>query len=446
MRNGIRITVVSILCLAPIICTPRPGFSQAATTIVAGTVMGGLIDDLKKSILEIIERTDQSVSSATFLTRMQMQILLTELENQANSVVGKTFGEIDETQQKFFINARQTIAELQDMGNSILDNTDQVLQRTEFAISAVPFTSQEPRLRSHEPRVLRRTGGTGSDPIVTFDGSWLANGNPTLSIAGEECKIIDLKEPRVQFSCPSKLFSGDPSEMIRLTGEFQAVEELSWGEWIKSFFSKPKIKAYPVSIAVVPETIGNADVSVTRLVESREESPRTHPYDTGARHCTWGSETLVNITPAPGWMIDQSSVRVVAESSNGGNREVRNLTNAGFQVYARGLNSGNCVSAFGQTISKDARGWDNGKIFWTEYRMVDKSETFPAFSGALRWGDSRVVELPDRTTGFLIKLNVFDGTIREYNGPSVDNIITIEQDGGNRSLMLRPSRLETAFR
>jgi hypothetical protein len=342
----------------------HPAVAQAPTTVLAAeSAMNGIVDNLRNSLEQLLTKLDQSVGSGTFLVRMQLSNLLGELNYHASLILNKTFGELDKQQQTFFRNTQQTIADLQGMGDHIAENADRVTERVEFAIASVPFTKTEPRLRLVAPRVID-SSQTSLPVRLTFDGSWLANGKPELAMTGASCKLTDLAEPKAIFECPAAVFAGEVRASVRYAmGKFSAVEEQGFWDRVWTFFgSKPEMKDYPVSIGVVLSKLGHVKVAVTAIVESDESNRRSAHYDTGARHCAWGSDTTVSITPAgPEWTIDVNSIALVLES--GERSELRNVTPSGFQVYAVGHNSGNCVKVMGQTVSYDARGWANGERF-----------------------------------------------------------------------------------
>lgn len=424
-----------------------PSFAQdPAGVIAAGAEVNGIVDNLRNSLRDVLSRLDQSVSSGTFLARMQITNLLAELDYRASGLVGKTFGQLDKEQQVFFQNTQRTIVDLQAMGDKIAANADSVAQRAEFAIGSVPFTKTEPRLRSAAPRVIARS--TAAKPVrVVLDGSWLANGNPELLLGGGACTLAQLAEPKAAFDCEAKLFAGDDAPGVRyVSGTFSAVKSEGWWDSIRRFFGgKPERKPYPVSIGIVRDNFAHAKVAVTALEDGEETNRRSAKYDTGAQHCTWGSETTINVSPAgPEWSIDVNSISLVLDS--GEHSELRNVTSRGFQVYAVGHNSGNCAKVLGQTVSYDARGWANGHVDWTERKKTSVPRTAEVFDGDLPWGDTRVIPLPAGLQTYIVTLSLFNGATRQYNAPVKDELFAIERDEAGRSLKLAPRQIGEAFK
>jgi hypothetical protein len=441
--------VLFVLALAGV-SVPARAQVAAATAVIAGeAVMSGVMSDLSNSIQQALDRLDMSVSSGTFLMRMQLQILLAEVESRASVVVGKTFKELDESQQRFFIEARVTLDEVERKGENLLEDADALVQRVEFLLGNTFVVGHEPRLRSHEPRVVISSGeGDAGMLNVRFSGSWLANGVANLRFGDTSCKLLDSKEPSLGFDCPNTLFVAKDA-LRRARGDLVVVGDQNWWDSIVSFFGGgTKTKTYPVSIEVLPPNFGDVAVNAAYAV-SREER-KAHapmPFDSGAQHCVWGSSQLQNITPAAGWQIDVASgVQVSVNSSSDGKHEIRNLTGAGFQFYAEGRNKGRCRRVLGETVSRDARGWHNGTLSWTEVRTVIETASGELLNASLGWGDSRVVQLPDTTSSFVVHLKRFDGSVNEYNSVAADDFLMISRDEAGNSLKIAPRRLKDAFR
>ncbi len=428
---------------------PSPSLGQAdIATIAAGTAVNQVIDNLRSSVLEILDRLDQSVSSGTFLARMQANTLLSELDYYSGKFTNNTFEQLDKTQQTVFVNMRQSLAELQSLVDNSTADADKIAQRFEFLVGTIPLTSKEPRLRTSYPRVV--TEAMATKPLrITFDGSWLANAAPRLVLGDTECKPTELTEPTVTFECPAEAFAPSGADGIRyVSGLFSAAEPQSWWERLLNFMGRnPDVKSYQTSVGIVQNDVGKFAVKATALVSTRADNSRNERYDTGARHCVWGSETTLNVSPSgPEWTIDVNSIHLVLES--GEMSKLQNVTPKGFQVYAVGHNSGSCVRdpITGTIIARDGRGWANGYVTFTEFKSVDTPNEMALFEGTIPWGDRKVVELPDRVQTYLIDVVYFDKAHKQYNSPETDEFLAILRDAGNKSLSLAPKPLKDAFR
>lgn len=434
------------LLLASLALVPAASAQPAVGVLAAGAAVNGVVDNLRGSILEILRKLDQSVSSGTFLARMQLTNLLAEIDFHATGLLDKTIGQLDVEQQRFFNNAQNTISGIQEMGDRLTENVDQITQRVEFLAGTIPFTDLEPRLRSVTPRVIEAPSAD-QKVRISFDGSWLANGTPRLSLEGTECQLSGLAEPKAAFDCPAKPFAGEVGSGVRyVNGAFSAVQPQGWWKKVRNFFgATPDIKSYPVSIGIVGNTFGSVKASAIAVIQQPETNRRTARYDTGAQHCTWGSETTLNLSPAgPDWSIDVNTISLVLDS--GERSELRNVTPKGFQVYAVGHNSGSCQRVMGAVVSHDARGWANGHVDWTETRSVPKPAPSALFEGPVSWGDSKVLPLPAAVQSYIVSVKLFNGKTRDYNAPTRDEFFTLERDDANRSLKLSPRSLADAFK
>lgn len=447
-RTFLTITAALAVATAPL-SESKSAFAQAEAVpvLVAETAMNGVIDNLRKSIQDLLDRLDQTVSSGTFLARMQLQYLLAEVDYRAGKVIDKTFNRLDEQQQVFFRNTRQTLFDLEKLGSNLTTQADTVTQRVELLIGNTVLGTNEPRLRAHFPRVVTASA-VRQTQSVTFDGSWLANGKPTLSFGEKTCTLSDLKEPKAVFSCPTGTLLEEPAGIAITSGMLRVVDDPGWLSWLWSLIGGDVgTKDYPVSIAVVPDKFAHVKVTATHLVESPQSAARSQAFDTGAEHCVWGRSTLVNISPAgPGWAIDVNSIAVHVNSSNDGRHELRNITNAGFQLYAEGRNHGSCRRVLGEYVYRDARGWHNGTVNWTETKTIETPIETGVFDDALKWGDSRVMKLPAKTQSFTARFDLFDGKAREYNAVVRDPFVTIERDDAGSALKVAPHDIQTAFR
>jgi hypothetical protein len=439
------VAALLIIVLVSVVSAPQPATAQAGALAV-GTAMNGVVDNLRESIKDILDKLDDSVSSGTFLVRMQLQNLLTELDYHTSAVVDKTFGQLDQRQQAFFRNAQQTIEDLDALGDNLAENADDVVKQIAFTIASVPFTAQEPRLRSHGPRAIT-ISTAGQDVKVSFDGMWLAHADPTLKFGSTYCTLADLDEPKATFQCPSAIFAGAvPKGITYLNGQFAAAEEQ--GFWA-SLFSDPDTKTYPVSIAVVQDVFGLTAIQAKVASNVPEIVDRSQRWDTGREHCVGRVSRTVNVSVAgPEWTIVPESIKLEVGSSSRGTRQLNNVTPVGFQLRAEARNSGSCVRnpLGGGYISYDARGWDSGTIRWREQRSVLGFKNEDVFKEDLRWGDTKVALLPERTESYLVSVTLFNGVQRQYNAPGKDEFFILERDDANGSLKLAPRPIQDAFK
>jgi hypothetical protein len=445
MRTA-QLLVISAIAFLGIPDAPRAQ-TDPVTAIAGGEAMRGVIDNLRSSIIEILNKLDDSVGSATFVTRMNLQVLLGDLEYQGSKLADKTFSQISAEQQKFFSNARATVREIEMSGGNVAEKADQVLKRSEFLLGMVPFSDKEPRLKSRLPRAIISSEIKDGRPLeVKFDGSWLAHGNPELIIKESACKISDQTEVSARFSCTglaapaaSGGYLGTLEGSVRFEGQNGFWRRLA--SWFGGSLDK---KSYPVSIDVLPDQFATLTVVAQQENFSEKRNERSQPFDTGARHCISGPSTTVNIsTSGPEWRLDPASIRVHVASSNGsGAHQINNVTTSGFQLRAWASNSGSC-GPFG---IKDARGWHNGTIFWAETTQVSSRADVNVGTQTLLWGERKVVKLPERTRAFLASVRMFDGKIREFSATSRDEFLFVDADINNLQVAFEGSPLKSAFK
>ena len=417
------------------------------TAIAGGEAMRGVIDNLRSSVIEIINKLDDSVGSATFVARMNLQVLLGDIEYQASKVSDKTFSQLSTEQQKFFSNARATVREIELSSGNLAEKADQILQRSEFLLGMVPFSDKEPRLRSRLPRAVISTALKEGVPLeVEFDGSWLAHGSPELTLMGGTCKIANQTEVSASFSCVGlKSPAASNGYLGSLEGSVRFQDQNSfWKRVISWLGGSLDRKSYPVSIDVLPDKFAQVTIVAQQENFTEKRNDRSLPFDTGARHCISGPSTTVNIsTSGPDWKLDPASIRVQVALSNGsGAHQINNVTAAGFQLRAWASNSGSC-GPFG---IKDARGWHNGTVFRTETTQVSSRADVNVGDQPLMWAERKVIKLPDRTRAFVASLRMFDGKVREFTNNFKDELLSIESDVNNVQLTIETASPKAAFK
>lgn len=442
LRFAVRILAWGILSTA--LVPSGATFAQAgAGTIVASAAANDVVDNLRNSIVHILDKLDDSIGSATFLARMQLQVLLSEINFQAKDIVGKTFSELNASQREFFTRASITVQEIGALGDQTAENVDGILSKTSLVVGMIPFANMEPRLSSHAPRVLSTV--TGETFGVQIAGLWLAHGKPSMSLHNSACAVVDHKDTSATFRCPSKLIQ--PSNYpTNLDGKIALVEPEGWFQWLTNWATgSTRRKEYEISIAVVPPVFGDVSVVVDKETITEKSANRSIPFDTGARHCISGPSTTVNVgTAGPEWRIVPGSIQVQVKSSNGsGAHQLNNISEKGFQLRAWASNSGKCCPL---GACKDARGWHSGAISWTEVSEVPAIGPVKVFEQSMKWGDKAVAEFPSGTKGYRVKVRLFDGRVWEINKITKNEFVEIDTSFDGRTLSIAPRNISQAFR
>lgn len=423
---------------------------EVAASIGAEQLMNNVIDKARTAIVSIIEKLDDSVGSATFLTKMQLTNILSELDFRSKEVIGKTFSEVNQSQKVFFSNLVSTINDLNSLGDRVADNADGVLKRSQMLLAMVPFADKEPRLSTQYPKIaLDKDILSNKNIEVSFGGSFLAHGTPQLILEDKKCTVKSSSDFGVKFSCdvPDSWFNAPASsQYIRnIDGTLSvALEQNFWKKLTGLLHSNIDYKTYVVNVSVIPEKFA---VITTKLIQTNVVNvfqSRSSLFDSGARHCVSGSSSITNLSPAaPGWQIDVNSINVLKNSCNNGGALAINVTASGFQVRAWGNNSGSC-GPFG--IGKDARGWCNGTVSWKESSPQAAPTELSIPPKDVSWGERVVTPLPDRATKIITKIRMFDGKVREYEQTGGNEFFKYTLSPDNSTVSIEPKELKEAFK
>jgi hypothetical protein len=448
-KIGVSIGLSILSCVALLPPTRVHGQAEIAASIGVSELMNGVVDNLRNSLTALLDKIDNSVSSSTYLARMNLQILLSDLEFRSKEVIGKSFSELNNSQKVFFSNLRTTVRDFEALGDKLTENGDMLIQRGELMLSLIPFADKEPRLLRNGPRVITDNFISSNKRIdLTFNGSFMVHAKPELELEGKKCDLKKSSDVALTFNCDLEAIqtrdkaAGQYRE--RLDGKLDLALQRGFWSYIKGIFSTDiESKEYSVSLAVVPHVIGSFTATVVQVNSKTTGADRTLPFDSGARHCVSGSSRHHNISPqGAGWSIDPNSVRTTQNSCNNGGAVAQNVTTQGFQILAWGNNRGSC-GPFG---IKDARGWCNGTIHWREQREDPAPTKIDLPPVAIAWGDQRVISLPERSQSFVGTMRMFDGRIFEFNSNSRNDFISFDVDAGGTAITIAPVEISRAFK
>lgn len=408
-----------------------------AAPIASGASVAGVVKNIEQSVSNLIEDLDNVISARSFQLRLELMFLLNELENKGNSLVGKTFGELNNSQQLFFENTQKSISNIESMMNQGLDDIDQMITHAEQIVAQVPFTDEEPRIRSFGPLYMKSINNSGTVKLA-FEGSFLNHGKATLEIAGENCETISQTDSILEFKCNNEPFVA--FDVVNyITGTLLVQKEIGFFERI--FRKKAEFKHYSASVVVVPTKLGSYEIQTTVNTQKIQRANRSGTWGHVNPHCRSRRSSTTNFSPqGTGWKIDVNSINTRFTNERSGSRRVVNATENGFQVEAVARNSGNCV--FG---SGDARGASVGMANWEEYKVNPSTQVQVISSGEIEWGKDIAVDLPTNLRGFKVIVRKFDGNEEILITAEDKNWYSVTRDGQSTALVISPKSLKDAL-
>ena len=368
--------------------------------------------------------------------------LLSELESTGDRLVGKTFGELNRSQQIFFENTSRTLDDVDQSISEGLDQADEIVSHVEQLVAQVPFTKQEPRLRSATPDyIMSPEGDVEQTTVFRFRGSFLHHGEATLLFAGVSCAKIGHNDTNIEFECSNRNFITDGS-ILHQTGELTVEDYRSgWDRFRGIFGNTRRYKTYNVSVSSVPRQMGTYSLSAVVSYDTEETRSRSGSWGHVNPHCRSSRSSTSNFGPSgQDWTIAVGSISTSVTNERRGSHRLENVSENGFQVSATARNSGSC---FGP--AKDSRGASQGNAYWTEVKRGTATQNVELSSGPLFWNQDVLVDLPPRTQAFSLVFNRLDGAVEAFNSAEPGKWLVLNRDASSTSLVLSPRSIDRAM-
>jgi hypothetical protein len=434
MKKKIYFYLLTFL-LIPLTTNAQVG--AAAGSIGTGIAVSNVVKDIEQSTANLIDDLDNVVSARSFQLRLELMFLLNELENKSSKLVGKTFGELNKSQQLFFENTNKSIAEIERLMSEGMDDADMMITHAEQIVAQIPFTENEPRLRTFSPLYVKSLDDT--EPLkISIKGSFLNHGEAKLEVAGQFCDMITQTDSSLDFICDSAPFAA--FETVNYVKGNLIVEE-EQGFWDNLLSGNKEYKQYAISVSVVPKLAGSYKILATVNTKDKKTQGREGKWGHVNPHCRSSKSSSTNFGPSgTGWLIDVNSITTRVTNSRKGSHSLQNVSENGFQVYAKARNKGNCVLG-----SKDSRGAREGVASWQEYNFTSGTAVQTLGSGDLEWGKDIAIDLPVNLRGFKVIVNQIDGNVSVVNTAEDKKWFAVSKDGGATSLILQPKTLKTAL-
>lgn len=140
--------------------------ADIVATAAAGSSISGLIDQLQSVAEKIIHELDDKVGLNAFRIRQDMTLVISELNNAALELEGKTFKDLNSTQKSFFQQSEVAILVARDAVQAPLDQLGEIQVRMSDTISGLPFARKTARVLKVEPHYIVSTFYGSVDPAT----------------------------------------------------------------------------------------------------------------------------------------------------------------------------------------------------------------------------------------------------------------------------------------
>lgn len=446
MRPPRRVVFAEIVLLSAVaLLHASSAPSQAAAAFAAGESATTIISQLQSSLTQVLRELEGVYSKSAFDTRTHVVALIQQLQLSSEALEGKTFGDLNNTQQQLFSNVQLVLNSWNSGNKHALDNVNNIVTNLNSVLATLPLANTWPRVTGYAPSFVVQGEGPSAVDIRIF-GSWLGEGSPTLLFVGRSCDRTEKTESELGFRCAIPSI-GNPrafSAPRPLSGELTVAYRHA-GIWdsLKAMLGFEKTRNYDIGLSGIPPELGTYGGNASVVQSVPQVQPRSESCSHHNDHCQGPYTLTCNETATQGWEIDQNSVnaQVGSKSDDSHFDGVYDKTTNGFQLRATVVNSGSCgpkVPFTDQHVPDDGRGQVTLGVTWLERRTASTSTTVPIQGGALLWGTQAVVSLPVGSSSVTVTVKRADGRSDIVTGTGHYGWIDAEFRPDSRTLVLRP--------
>ncbi len=454
MKRGISLFLVYLLGLSPLLLTEQQAHAlDPAAVVIGSTAIESVISTAKKDIQEVVDQMGSTVGRESFAIRQHLLLILQNLDILANGLIGKTFSEVNDAQQKLFTNLQATIDHWRKTSKITMRDIERTLGFLNDAIGTLPGSKTRPRVLGYSPAGLLASGAD-EGVRIRIEGSWLGFRDPDLTFGAVSCRRMAKLENQLEFLCPRQAFSF-PERISQNSGRLVVFNHRNLIDKLAGFFAlsdEHESYAYQLSVFTIPRKFGTLRVGAVYTTMERETVERKQDFHHHNDHCQGRQSHNWNVNATSGWSIDPESVRTSVAFSGSDSRfhGVFEKSAAGFQLRGETINHGQCVRVLGQTISKDARGALGVDVWWTEYRDVAKEHRIDLGGRLLEWDRDIAVDLPGGTIAVTVESVTIDGrtsivTLGPGRPTSRERWFSVTADMIARKLLIRPESAQVAL-
>jgi len=393
------LTIILVLCFTK-------GFSQ--DPIVLGAALTQLSDQLKQAI----EAAKNAGLNLEIEAGREVAISIENFKNAYTSSLNLTMDKLDHMATKQFESLKSFTNQIKDQ---TVTSVNDITERTQQLIDALPFRSHQPHLRSFTPSYIVPTTHNYDVTVVckgNFEKAGSPDYKPTLKI-GSHIYGGGGGNQSIEFHVPVSVFMAEKGIEKNNFGYLICELSIPWNDKVFMIFPSKKIDKYNLYIGTLPKQPGQLTLVRTINTIIRKDSVVTNNPAFRQSSCSDGGnndkpDVPWAVSPTPGWTIvpGSSSIRVVDGQGDYG---LRFVSDAGNKVQYN-------VSTFHHGITGGPSGCLNFTITFRE-TVDDKQQIFSTQAYNIDWGDSKTIDYAEGEWKMIYK--AFDGSSNEFAG--VDN-------------------------
>lgn len=384
---------VFALCLL----TSLTATSANAQAVVTGLVLNEVLKGFTTRIQNIVAQAGDEARSTALAAAGEVNVLVNNLSFVYKDALLTTIKETDRALTSQLQQVDSVLTKLE--GNLKQDVTD-VLKQVQQITLTIPFTRKEPQLTSQSPRIV----SVASDEVVLklsgifyyakesgFVPYATVNGKKVESAGGTNELLFKLKRDDL---------SGVPDKMV--INNLQVIVPYRPDCWY-CFFGK-KEATYNLLLGVLPASAGSIEISATHPVAMSEVKDVTSGVlGMSSQDCCDRKGDVCDSPIPSGWTYVQGSAEMINLNQIGGSRKYHDWDEKGPRI-------GTAVCWYVETYQHN-HGTDGNVSFQIKYKLqrnFDQDHNTRLAKFDLKWGDSRVVPLPDRAGNWIASYTLFD--------------------------------------
>ena len=392
--------------IVSIVLSGNPAHAQGG--VVTGLVLDEVLKGFTTRIQNIVAQAGDEARATAQVAAGEVNVLVANIAFAYKDALQTTIKETDRTLTDQLQKVDSVLTKLEsNLKQDVSDTLDKVQQIT----LTLPFTDKEPQVTKQSPRIV----SIANDQIVLkLDGIFIhakdSGFAPFATINGQRIESSATTN-RVMFVLKKEHLSSATDKMV--LNNIQVTVPYKPGCWY-CFFGK-KEAAYNLLLGVLPAKAGKLEISATRPVpRTTERTLTSSTVGLSSQDCCDRRGPVCDPSPIPpGWSYVDGSAQMIELNEIGGSRKYSDWDEKGPRI-------GTNVCWWVETYQHN-HGTDGNVSFKLQYRIrqtLDQDETVRLASLDLNWGDSRVVQLPDRVGTWIARYTLFDSKkVFEMSGP-----------------------------
>lgn len=427
MRN----TLTIVIALTALAFPPTPLLAEpivAGAAIVEGAKTAALLNSIRTLINDAIDKAQNTGNYLLFKSGTELKSVIDTWEKANSNLLDKAFGELNDSQRKFFSDANSLAQKLNQDVAAQMEAATKIAELANQTIADVRIFDGGLALFRYAPRIVY-PGMTGDIPF-TVRGVNFDDADPQLILpSGRGAKRVSLSKQEAVFTISSSEFSYQPeaTSFAKLTLSYLNPSDDFLGRVADYFKGRDKRRSTQIAVMQLPQKLG----TYTLQLRTRDTVQDTW---NGQREFHWsGRDDSRTETQGPhdnGWRMVISSLhqgRVWGEAGKGCHLQSNN--EHGFAIEIR-------VGRISTLTNPNAPGYQHCIWHWQEYMERQVVNDQPPVGGQMGWTSDIPLALPANRESFVLRLRTWHGLERAIAGSQTEAFYQVSESGN--TLILRP--------